>query len=562
MAVLLVLKGMTPGQQLTIPEPLAVLGRHPDCEIVLDAGAVSRQHAQILCEGGDFFLEDLKSRNGTFVNGAPIQGRQRLEENDRIKICDLLFTFHRAPPRRGAPGLKSTVEDDSALAFVLVDDPTVTNSSTVMSKLDIASSRDRLRITVNPEAKLQALLEITQNLVSTISVDRLLPKILDSLFKIFLQADRGFIVLRDADDAPLVPKAFKHRRADEDETIRISRTIVNQALTEKHAILSADAASDSRFDTSQSIADFRIRSFMCAPLVDSAGRALGVIQIDTVDQRSRFQQNDLDVLVSVASQAAFALETAQLHESALRQQALERDLELARRVQKGFLPSGPPVLEGYEFFDYYDPANVVGGDYYDYVPLPDGRLAVVLADVSGKGISAALLTAKLSAEARYHLASESTLAAALRRMNAAFCSSSWEDRFVTLILAVVEPRTHEVTLANAGHMAPLLRRASGKVDAVGEECAGLPIGIDADYEYEEFRMTLEPGETLTLFTDGFSEAMNQANDLYGIERMQEQLACDESCSGKLGSRLLDDVKRFVGGRAQSDDMCLICFGRK
>ena len=172
-------------------------------------------------------------------------------------------------------------------------------------------------------------------------------------------------------------------------------------LTGKQAVLSADATSDSRFEMSQSIADFRIRSMMCAPLVISDGHAMGAIQIDTLDQRSRFSQDDLDVLAGVAGQAAFALENAQLHEQALKQQGMQRDLELAHKVQQGLLPSAPPRMEGHHFFDFYEPANQVGGDFYDYIRLPGGRLAIVLADVSGKGVSAALVMAKLSAEVRY-----------------------------------------------------------------------------------------------------------------------------------------------------------------
>ncbi len=251
-----------------------------------------------------------------------------------------------------------------------------------------------------------------------------MPKLLDSLFKIFMQADRGFVILRSRPTAALVPKAIKHRRPDMEDQIRISRTIVNQVMTSKEAILSADAANDARFDTSQSIADFRIRSMMCAPLVDSDGKSLGVIQIDTLDQRHRFQKDDLDVLASVASQAAFAVDNAQLHETSLKQQSLERDLELAHKVQRGLLPAAPPQVAGYHFFDFYEPANQVGGDYYDYVELPGDRLAVVLADVSGKGVSAALLMAKLSGEVRYCLASEPNPAAAMNRINAASAAAA------------------------------------------------------------------------------------------------------------------------------------------
>jgi phosphoserine phosphatase RsbU/P len=301
---------------------------------------------------------------------------------------------------------------------------------------------------------------------------------------------------------------------------------------------------------------------MCAPLLNSTGNALGAIQIDTLDQRSRFQQEDLDVLANVAGQAGRALENAQLHDAAMRQHAFERDLQLAHKVQQGFLPSAPPKVEGYDFFDFYEPANQVGGDYFDYVPLSGGRLAMILADVSGKGISAALLTAKLSSEARYCLASEPTPAGAMNRLNAAFSASGWEDRFVTIVIAVLDPKKHEVCLVNGGHMAPFLRHADGRVEEVGADAAGVPLGVAGDYEYQQFEMVLRPSESLTLFTDGFSEAMNANNDLYGLARLHDHLAMAAKGVQQQGAILLADVKSFVGDRAQSDDMCLICFGRQ
>ncbi|HEY5311275.1 MAG TPA: FHA domain-containing protein, partial [Pirellulales bacterium] len=303
MAVLEVVRGSNPGQQFPLESERAVLGRHPECDIVLDQGAVSRQHAQILQLNDQFFVEDLKSRNGTFVNGELIRGRHPLKDQDRVKICDLLFTFYSGKPGDGnritVANSETFVPNESGA--MLVDD-VESPGTTIMSTLDIQQSRVGLQMTVNPEIKLKALLEITRNMGSSISLDQVLPKILDSLFKIFIQADRGFVVLLDSERKALIPKAIKHRRRDADDTIRISRTIVAQVMKSKEAILSADAANDSRFDSSQSVADFRIRSMMCAPLVDSEGRALGVIQIDTLDQRSRFQQDDLDVLASVACQ--------------------------------------------------------------------------------------------------------------------------------------------------------------------------------------------------------------------------------------------------------------------
>jgi serine phosphatase RsbU (regulator of sigma subunit) len=562
MALLQVLKGPTPGQQFKLDREKSILGRHPDCDIVLDVGAISRQHAQILMVGPDFFVQDLQSRNGTFVNGQQVHEMHRLEENDRIKICDLLFTFHtKAPSPKSTESQAPGVGRLTSLAE-MVDDVEGGIGSTVVGKVDVGSSREGLRFTVNAEAKLKALLEINQSLASALSLDQVLPKILDSLFRVFLQADRGFVVLQESENARLVPKAVKHRRADSDETPRISRTIMKEVMTKKEAILSADAATDGRFDSSQSIAEFRIRSMMCAPLVDSTGRALGAIQIDTLDKGSRFQQDDLEVLASVASQAAIAIENAQLHERQLGQRAMERDLELAHKVQQGFLPGAPPKVEGYDFFDFYKAASHVGGDYFDYIMLSGQRIGIVLADVSGKGISAALLTAKLSSEARFCLASESGLATAVNRLNAAFCASGWEDRFVTVIIGVLDPQKNELTIVNGGHMAPYLRHRNGTVEPIGEEQSGVPLGVDADFEYDQFTIPLAQGDCLTLFTDGFSEAMNAAGELYGLERLQQHLTVPDVGVAKLGPLLLEDVKSFVDGHNQSDDMCLVCFGRR
>lgn len=557
MAVLQVLNGLNPGQQFPLDREKSVLGRSPECDIVLDVGAVSRFHAQIISAGNDYFVEDLKSRNGTYVNGELIHGRRQLKDRDQLKVCDLLFSFHQVVP--GAAGSEPT---QTPAGTVILDDSEMATSSTIMSKLDVSSSGSGLRVTVNPEVKLRALMEITRNLAGGLVLEEVLPKILDSLFKVFIQADRGFIVLRESADGPLIPKAVRHRRQEDDGTIRISRTVVNQAMNTKEALLSADAATDSRFQMSESIADFRIRSMMCVPLIDSAGRALGVIQIDTLDQRSRFQQDDLDVLASVATQAAFAVENAQLHESVVKQKAYERDLALAHKVQQGLLPSAPPKIDSYEFFDFYEPANQVGGDYFDYIELSDDRLAVIVADVSGKGIPAALLMAKVSADARYCLAFEKSAVTAICKLNQSFARRGWEDRFVTLVLGVIDYRQHKLTVVNAGHMAPYLLNAKGEVSAIGEEQSGVPLGVDPDFPYEEFTVDLAPGDCFTMFTDGFSEAMNSDEDLYGLERIVTQLKKGSAGVAQMGKGILDDVKTFVGTQSQSDDMCLLCFGRK
>lgn len=557
MAYLQIVEGVEPGRRIELRDGRAVIGRSSDCDIPLDVAAVSRQHAALIVERGECFVEDLRSRNGTFVNEKPVTQRTPLKHGDRILICDQVLSVHT----------QEDLEDDDSLggmkpkhdtSLAMLDD---NGTASVMATLDVSGGSASVNLSAKPEAKLAALVEISTNLSKTLELDEILPRILDSLFKIFVQADRGFVIMRPDKDAPLVPVADKYRLASRDERTRISRTIVEQAMSNKSAILSADAATDSRFSMAESIADFQIRSMMCAPMLDSEGQPLGVIQIDTNNQRSKFSNDDLEVLAAVASQAAVAIDNARMHEFAIEQQALARDLDLAARMQRALLPSKAPEVDGYHFFDYYESARQVGGDYYDYITLADGRFAVVLGDVAGKGVSAAILMARLSSDVRFSLASEKSPAAAVSRANHTFAQHDWADRFVTMIVVVVDPKTNQATLVNAGHMPPFLRRATGDVVEVGDEIAGLPIGVIDDFEYESLDIELGPGDSLTLFTDGFSEAMNSARDLYGLERLAKQIAVGQANVEELGRHVLNDVRGFVGDFAQSDDMCLACFGR-
>jgi serine phosphatase RsbU (regulator of sigma subunit) len=429
-----------------------------------------------------------------------------------------------------------------------------------MSKLVVSSSsKGGLHVSASAEVKLAALVEITQSLGRVLALDEVLPQVLKSLFKIFVQADRGFIVMLSA-DGKLVPRWVRLRREDAGDTLRISRTIIRHVMQSKEAILSADAASDERFEMSQSIADFRIRSMMCAPLMDNEGNAFGALQIDTLDQRQRFTKEDLEILVSTASQAAIAIQSAQMHEAALKQREHQRDMALANEVQHGFLPDKRPELSGYEFFDYYQPAEEIGGDYFDYIPMPDGRVGIMVADVVGHGVAAALLMAKLSAEARFSLYSEPTPAAAVTRLNERISHLNIQ-RFVTAILVVLDPAKHKATIVNAGHMAPLHRRKNGTIEEPGEKIAGLPLGITDAMGYEQLEIQIEPGEMLTLYTDGVNESIDAAGGFYTIERLREQIKKLAGPPATLGQTIIDDVRQFLGKAPQNDDMCLVCFGR-
>ncbi|NBW95686.1 MAG: hypothetical protein EBR28_02890 [Planctomycetia bacterium] len=300
---------------------------------------------------------------------------------------------------------------------------------------------------------------------------------------------------------------------------------------------------------------------MCVPFVRDDGDVLGVLQIDRSDVRTEFRRDDLDLLAGVAGTVTRAIEQAQAHEERLSQEQLRRDLELAHRVQQGLLPARPPDIPGYETFDYYEPARQISGDFFSYVPLSDRRTAVVLADVSGKGVSAALVMAALSADVRYCLASEPDVARAVSRINESLCRSGWEDRFATLVVAVLDPRVHRVTLVNAGHMPPLVRDASGGIHPVGVEESGFPLGVDPDHVYAAVEVGVAPGSTLVLYTDGISEAMDHAHRTYGLARLQRVIGEAGGGAGELGRRILADVERHAAGQVRSDDICLVCVGR-
>lgn len=548
MALIRFIKGLSPGKTCILKDSSCVLGRGLDCEIVLDIAAVSRKHARIFQHGNDYYLEDLKSRNGTYLDEKLISEPVKLENGERIRICNVVMAFC-------ADGHENDViEDEGDFQAQVVDD--TEDHSSYMATFDMLHNKNHvgLSATVKAEDKLKALLEIGRQLGEAVTLEEVLLRILESLFGIFPQADRGIIVLRDARTGRLLPKALKQRNPDTEE-VRLSRTILQNVISSGKAVLSTDAANDSRFDMAQSIVVSPIRSMMCAPMIGTSGEAIGVIQIDSATTLRPFTPGDLEILASVATQATMAVKNAQLAETAAEEASMRRELMVAHKVQQGFLPAVKPTLPGYDFFDYYAPARHLGGDYFDYIPLPDGRLAVALADVSGKGVSAALLMAKLSAETRYLLVTEPTLEEAVFKLNNVFCDERWDDRFVTLIVGVINPESHVIELVNAGHVLPMIYRPEGECLELGTTC-GLPVGVLNDSAYQKSELTLQPGESLFFFTDGVTDAVNEQGEMFGAQRVFRCWSRAYDSVEKAGTALIRDIQRFVGSVSNADDICI------
>jgi serine phosphatase RsbU (regulator of sigma subunit) len=247
----------------------------------------------------------------------------------------------------------------------------------------------------------------------------------------------------------------------------------------------------------------------------------------------------------------------------LARQRLKLDLELAREVQRGFLPPRLPEVPGYEFFAYYESAYEIGGDYYDFIPLPRQRLAVLLGDVAGKGVVAALLMAKLSADARSCMRTEPDPAAAVTKLNSLMNQSGIAERFVSLVAAVLDPESHTVTLVNAGHPPPLIyHRATRSVGkAISNELSGFPLGVQSGFEYASCQLGLEPGDSILAFTDGVTEAMDLNNVQLQATGAHAAVQGGTYSPRQLGERVVQVVKQFAAGRSQHDDIALVGFGR-
>jgi serine phosphatase RsbU (regulator of sigma subunit) len=547
-----VLRELTGEQTFSLRAKVLVIGRDPSSDIVLRIPQVSGRHALVVQLSGGHYIEDLDSRNGTYVNGKRIKQRTRLACGDRVEVGGRAFEYNDAGGTGGDSGMES-IDMQQSVFRVPGTPPSPVEAPSILSSL--AATGD-LRLAAASEAKLRAVLELSRSLGTTLDLKVVLPKVLESLFVVFPQADRGFILLRDPGTGQLVTRAQQQRRKrPDDETPTISKTVVDHALSTRLAILSADVGGDSRFGVSESVQRLQLCSIMCVPLLSQEGIGLGVIQLDTLDKRRQFRQEDLDVLVSAAVQAARAVELAQLHSEL-------RDLEAATEIQKSFLPEEQPKIPGLQFFDYYSPARHVSGDYFDYIPLPGNRLAVALGDVSGKGVPASLMMARLSAAARFCLATAPSAAQATRELSAVLTRTGTEDRFVTFVVLVLDLNAFTLTIVNAGHMPPLRRTAAKPApEEVGQDIAGVPLAV-FDRPYEEATIPFAPGDTFILFTDGVTEARDAEGGFYGPDRLNAVIERAPDTVEGLGKAILADVGKFSGNRPQADDLTLVCFSRQ
>jgi serine phosphatase RsbU (regulator of sigma subunit) len=542
MAVLITLQGPDNSQTFSLDATPATVGRELGSTVHLPAKAVSRRHAVITCHDDMYYVEDLDSSNGTFVNGKRIHIRTAtpLTERDTLQIGPYLLALRAAPLPPGTEPDMIIREQVSVAAL----------SHSVYSQ--------------DPAQKLQVVLEITQNLGRTLQLEPLLEKLLDQLMRLFPAADRCLVLLQEGDR--LVVRGQRSRHEQDASTFPYSRTIIQQALDQGIGILSDDVKGDERFQSVQTITSLNVRSLLCVPLLAQDERRLGVIQLDRFRPGFPFRTEDLYLLTTVGLQVAVVLENASLHADLLRQERLHQELALARDIQQGFLPSEfeDAASAGVDLFARVDPARQVSGDLYDFFRLGDGRLAFFIGDVSGKGMPAALFMIAVRTLCRHLASSEESPAQTLRRLNDALAEDNPSGMFVTLAHGVYEPECGDVTLASAGHPMPLLRTADGCVQEVAH-----PTGRLLGYKGEELhlsdkRFPLEPGDLLVFYTDGVTEARSpDRKAMFGASGLRE-LAHGFSLDMSLAAcaqRAVEAVESYTQSRELHDDLTLLLMRR-
>jgi phosphoserine phosphatase RsbU/P len=554
MAMLVRTEGSNQGKWVHSLGCRCVLGRTPECDVsdvFRGNSTASRLHAVLELVDGRYVVEDKGSRNGTYVNGQRVTGRTQLSNGDQLSIAGVEFRFFEEDDAAGRAS-SSQSGDLGRIAYAEADE-----SPSVLSSLDVAALDAGSSLTGFSAERLRALVAMLKNLGRTLDIDATLNELLTGLFAIFSQAQHGFVAFIVPGQEDVIPRATHFRSEEAGQHVRISRQLVRHVVSRREAIRWSDEGSAGT--AYRTLSDLKVRSALCAPLLDGDGNAFGVVQIDTDQPRHAFISEDLEVIVGAVSQAAMAVRFARLHEESLRHQAVQRDLELARRVQLGLLPESYPECRGFEFFVYYRAAYDVGGDYYDFIKLPGDRIALVVADAAGKGVSAALMMAKVSGELKYHLSCESP-GKALARMNDSLCASA-TDRFVTLLAAILDRRSATLTIVNAGHWGPLRRRPNGTVEVVAESTRGPALGILPDRQYAEATVPIEAGDLWMAYTDGFTEATRSGGEMFGETRLRERLSASPGLLQEAGEAIVREVLEFLGDQPLSDDMCLVGWGK-
>jgi len=522
-----------------------VIGRSRKCDVSISDRFLSRRHARLYRDGDGWRIEDLGSRNGTFVNGRRVERPQLIKPGDVLTMSASRVEVVSSGADDEAVSTDATMRPASEVLERTTTPPLSTEGA---GSLAIRRYADRLAI-IN---------EVHHALAGPITLDELLDLILDRVFEhlrpehgaIFLKKERGGY---ERAAGRSVPQAAGE--------LVCSERLIQEVAERGMAALVLDAQTDARFADAASMLGAGVRSLIAAPLLDPKG-AVGFMALCSNAAVREFTDDDLELLVTLASVAAMRIRNVALAEGAAERQRLEWELKQARRIQVGLFPHQLPQLPGYELYAGNVPSRGVSGDYYEVLERSGGSECVVMvADVAGKGLSASLLTGYL--EAMVSVAIESGLAPhqVLNRVSGPLYRRTPPDRFATVVMAELELGTGVLRWANAGHEPALLVRSGGSREWLGP--TGMPLGLIEGAEYSTLETALGHGDLLVLYSDGYTEALSPASEEFGSARLAE------SCEARQGESLeviAGGLERavdvFCGGGPAADDRTLVMVRRK
>jgi len=523
------------------PVPFKI-GRQSDNDLILRDSRASRNHAQIVLENGQYIIEDAGSRHGVHVNGTRVE-RQFLRNSDRIEF--------------GVP-------DSYQLIFALDG----AELKRLMEQLPGQEQVARTGVGANL-AKLRAVLEVARTLQTSFSTDDVLNSVVDAALTI-TGSERGFLLLRREDELEMKVARDQAGKPLAESDLRVPRRVIRRALEQRRELLSMnfDPQATGEYSAEHSVADLELRSVVCVPLVrinSGAGNATNVLstQNDTVGllyMDSRGVAADLsggnrELLQTLAIEASTILENARLIEEERQKEKIEEELNVARTIQQSLLPRKLPSEGWFRACGSSIASHQVGGDYFDVAEVSDSCWATVVADVSGKGVSSALLASLL--QGAFLTASEETdqLVKQVQRISRFLNERTDGGKYATMFYCLLD-RGGRLSYINAGQCAPILLSHDSKYEYL--EATSVPVGLLPQADFAVEQRQLAPGDRLVLYTDGVTEAQNARNEFFGRKRLREIAVSHASESGAvLHQAILGAVNAFVDSAPQADDITLV-----
>ena len=535
------------------------IGRSARNDLCIPDPFASRVHAEVRSEGDEYFLQDLGSANGTLYNGSVVDAPINLTRGGRIQIGETEIIFNDSPFPLSSGATMITDNSQSIPEATIALSSADRTTSGLFEAIEGARTQEDSAPRQARQSDLLALIsKVGVALLASVTLTETLEQIVTLVFEA-VPADRCMIMMRDAKSPELkVAVARLRDRAGEVGEIRISRSVIDEVVTNGKSVLTSDAQADPRF-AGGTVMLQGVRSVLAVPLGVGAN-VFGIIYADSPLSDNRFTEDHLKVLTTLSSVAAIRVENARLTEEQMERERLEREQQVASEIQQRFLPATAPHVEGYELQGISFPCYEIGGDYYDFIQREDGNLIVALGDVSGKGTAAALLMSSLHAAIHAHADTHDSIVETIEAVNRYLTESIPPNRFVTLFYAELNPELGRLTFLNAGHNPPLIVHAGGTMEQLAS--GGLPLGIMADAEFREGRTQLHPGDVLVIYSDGVSEAVNPTGEEFGPTRLYEVVArnLDASASG-IRDRIESALTKFCQGTPAADDITLVIVKR-